>query len=128
MQVDRASRRGACRTVRKSAPVCRRFRSEALRTDEVDAFAGYSAEFDRCYFLPFDDFAQRRGVSLRLGPTQNNQAKGIHWAEQYEFGATLRSDGAIAQLGERVHGMHEVAGSSPAGSTESRRTRRLFSV
>ncbi len=95
---------------------------------EVDAFAAYSAEFDRCYFLPFDDFAQRRAVSLRLGPTRNSQAKGIHWAEQYEFGATLRSDGAIAQLGERVHGMHEVAGSSPAGSTESRRTRRLFCV
>ena len=26
--------------------------------------------------------------------------------------------GAIAQLGERLHGMQEVAGSSPAGSTE----------
>ena len=59
-----------------------------------------------------------RTVSLRLGPTQNNQEKGINWAEQYEFGATLGSRGAIAQLGERLLGMQKVAGSSPAGSTD----------
>jgi hypothetical protein len=93
---------------------------------EVDAFAGYSAELDRCYYLPFDRFPQARAVSLRLGPTQNNQQRGINWAEEYEFGATLGTLGAIAQLGERVHGMHEVAGSSPAGSTESRSRERLF--
>jgi hypothetical protein len=28
-----------------------------------------------------------------------------------------RVEGAIAQLGERLHGMQEVAGSIPAGST-----------
>ena len=104
------------------------FVQKRYERNEVDAFAAYSAELDRCYFLPFDNFTQRRGVSLRLGPTQNNQARGIHWAEQYEFGATLGTRGAIAQLGERLHGMQEVAGSSPAGSTESRPTRRLFAV
>src|SRR5207244_745815 len=31
-------------------------------------------------------------------------------------GYTTEAQGAIAQLGERLHGMQEVAGSSPAGS------------
>jgi PD-(D/E)XK endonuclease len=84
---------------------------------EIDAFTAYSLEFDKCYFLPFDWFPQSRAASLRLGPAMNNQQRGINWAEEYEFGATLGTLGAIAQLGERVHGMHEVAGSSPAGST-----------
>jgi prevent-host-death family protein len=47
----------------------------------------------------------------------NNQRACINWADDFSFDATLGSSGAIAQLGERVHGMHEVAGSSPAGST-----------
>ena len=33
-------------------------------------------------------------------------------------GATISPRGAIAQLGERLHGMQEVAGSIPAGSIE----------
>src|SRR5689334_22374199 len=35
------------------------------------------------------------------------------------------SDGAIAQLGERLHGMQEVVGSIPTSSTTSRRSHRL---
>src|SRR5512132_1285870 len=66
----------------------------------------------------------RSAVSLRerrsccgLAPTRNNQRLGIHWAEDFEFGATLgRDHGAIAQLGERRAGSAKVAGSSPAGS------------
>ncbi len=53
----------------------------------------------------------------RLEPAKNNQVRGIRWARDYEFRATLtRIAGPIAQLGERVAGSHEVAGSSPAGS------------
>jgi hypothetical protein len=85
---------------------------------EIDAFAAYCPDTDRCYFLPFELFTARTQVSLRLGPCKNNQLLGINWAEDYEFAATLGAPGAIAQLGERVHGMHEVAGSSPAGSTD----------
>ena len=48
---------------------------------------------------------------LRLSPPKNGQIAAIHFATQYEF------PGAIAQLGERLHGMQEVAGSSPASST-----------
>jgi hypothetical protein len=85
---------------------------------EIDAFAAYCPELDRCYYLAYERFAGRTQVDLRLTRCRNNQRLGINWAEDFEFGATLaRVPGAIAQLGERVHGMHEVAGSSPAGST-----------
>jgi hypothetical protein len=87
------------------------------RADEVDAFAAYCAELRTCYYLPFARFPGRRTIDLRLADCRNNQRAGINWAREYEFGATLPRLGAIAQLGERVHGMHEVAGSSPAGST-----------
>jgi PD-(D/E)XK endonuclease len=72
----------------------------------------------RCHYLPIDWIGGRRQILLRLAPTQNNQRLGIHWAEDFEFAATLPTyDGAIAQLGERRRGTPKVAGSSPAGST-----------
>jgi hypothetical protein len=101
---------------------CRRAR-EGLRrrlytATEIDAIAAYCPDNGRCYYLPVDWVAGRRQILLRLGPTHNNQRLGIHWAKDFEFAATLPTyDGAIAQLGERCHGMAEVAGSSPAGST-----------
>jgi PD-(D/E)XK endonuclease len=79
--------------------------------DEVDAVGVYCPDLDRCYLIPIADVAHRSGVHLRRGPARNNQATGLKWAQQYEFGA-------IAQLGERCHGMAEVGGSSPPGSTE----------
>jgi hypothetical protein len=84
---------------------------------EVDAFAAYCAELDRCYFLPYALFESRTQLLLRLAPTQNNQKLGINWASQYEFEARLGREGAVAQLGERCHGMAEVTGSIPVGST-----------
>src|SRR4051794_5608265 len=85
--------------------------------EEVDAFAAYSMELDRCYFLPFRVFVGRRNIQLRLAPSRNNQQAGINWAEDYEFGATLGGPGAVAQLGERLDGIQEVRGSIPLGST-----------
>ena len=118
----------------------RRNRSGLLRreynSDEVDAFAAYCPETDRCYFLPIERFHARREIRLRIAPARNNQRVGVTWADDFEFGATLGRDyGAIAQLGERMPGRHEVAGSSPAGSiTEptdgglSSEAGRLFAV
>ena len=83
---------------------------------EIDAFAAYCRELDRCYLVPFDLFAGRTQISLRLGPCRNNQNLGINWAKDFEFAATLGPRGAIAQLGERRRGTPKVAGSSPAGS------------
>ncbi len=72
--------------------------------EEVDAFAAYSLDTDRCYFLPFDRFTGQPSIQLRLTPTRNNQQIGINWAEAYEFDATLAQFGAVAQLGERRAG------------------------
>jgi PD-(D/E)XK nuclease superfamily protein len=85
---------------------------------EVDAFAAYSLDHDCCYFLPFEEFAGRRNIQLRLSPSRNNQRKGINWAEKYEFAATLGRPGAVAQLGERLAGSQKVRGSIPLGSTD----------
>ena len=80
---------------------------------EIDAVAAYSQELKRCYWLPIDVVEGMRAISLRLTPAANNQLTAINFAAEYEFGA-------IAQLGERLHGMQEVAGSSPASSTVAR--------
>ncbi len=75
-------------------------------------------ETDKCYYLPFHVFNGQPNIQLRLAPTRNNQRTGINWAEAYEFGATLRCPGAVAQLGERADGIREVRGSIPLGSTD----------
>ena len=116
-----------CKTVRREGEVvvvrCRSCRRTANGYDrrsysaaDVDLVAGYCAELDQSYLLPPEAFAGHSAVQLRLGPTRNNQRQRINWAEDFEFAATLRSLGAIAQLGERQHGMLEVTGSSPVGS------------
>ena len=84
---------------------------------EIDAFAAYCPQLDTCYFLPIELLDGRSHISLRLRPTRNNQRLGVHWADMYEFAATLGHVGAVAQLGERRHGMAEATGSSPVGST-----------
>ncbi len=56
-------------------------------------------------------FEDRYAVQLRLTPPRNNQRACINLADAYEFA------GAVAQLGERRHGMAEARGSSPLSST-----------
>jgi hypothetical protein len=85
--------------------------------EDIDAYAAYCRELDQCYLLPINEFPHQIAIQLRLNPTKNNQNLRINWARDYEFAATLGASGAIAQLGERVSGRDEVAGSSPAGST-----------
>jgi hypothetical protein len=92
-------------------------RRRLYTADEIDAFAAYCAELDRCFFLPFERLIGKALVQLRLVPSRNNQHRGINWADEYDFDATLPRHGAIAQLGERLDGIQKVAGSSPAGST-----------
>jgi antitoxin (DNA-binding transcriptional repressor) of toxin-antitoxin stability system len=79
--------------------------------DEIDAVAAYCDELRECFLLPIELAAGQEWLSLRVDAPRNGQRASIHFAADH----TLH--GAIAQLGERVHGMHEVAGSSPAGST-----------
>jgi hypothetical protein len=88
-------------------------RHRGYTAEEIDAIAAYCPDNGRCYYLPIDHLEGQRTFHLRLGPAANNQAHGVNWAVEYELGA-------IAQLGERVTGSHEVAGSSPASSIVGR--------
>jgi hypothetical protein len=100
---------------------CRRgpegLRSRKYGGDEIDAYAAYCADIDRCYFLRYEEFGGRRQIGLRLSGRKNNQNLGVNWASSYEFEATLGPFGAVAQLGERLAGSQKVTGSSPVGST-----------
>ncbi len=79
--------------------------------DEIDLLGVYCGDLDRCFLLPSSLIAGLGHLHLRLRPTRNGQVACITLADDFDF------DGAIAQLGERVTGSHEVAGSSPASST-----------
>jgi prevent-host-death family protein len=90
-------------------------RGEQVRTsytsEEIDYVAAYCHDLAACYLLPAELFANRSAVHLRLRRPRNNQRAAINWAQQYLL------SGAVAQLGERRHGMAEVRGSSPLSST-----------
>jgi hypothetical protein len=77
---------------------------------EVDGIGVCCLERDECYFVPIADAEGKSALRLRLDPAANNQQACVKMARDYPLGA-------IAQLGERVTGSHEVAGSSPASST-----------
>jgi prevent-host-death family protein len=87
-----------------------RLRRSAYTADEIDAVAAYCSELDSCFLVPMADIAGRQDLLLRVEPTRNNQVGGVNMASAYELGA-------VAQLGERRHGMAEVRGSSPLSST-----------
>jgi hypothetical protein len=80
-------------------------RRRVYTEEEIDAFAAYCPDLDRCYFLPIGSFAARTQVYLRLSPTRNNQRSLVNWARDFEFDAKLAEQiGAVAQLGERLPG------------------------
>jgi PD-(D/E)XK endonuclease len=53
--------------------------------EEIDAFAAYCMDVDRCFILPIARFSARTEVQLRLGPTRNNQKAGVNWADDYDL-------------------------------------------
>jgi hypothetical protein len=80
-------------------------RKRLYTAEEIDAYAAYCAELDRCFFLPFERFPGKGTIQLRLTPSRNNQRLRINWADEFDFTATLaQSQGAVAQLGERAAG------------------------
>ena len=79
--------------------------------EEIDLLGIYCADLNRCFLVPVELIAGRHQVYLRLTAARNNQRSCINLADDFDF------RGAIAQLEERLHGMEEVAGSSPASST-----------
>ena len=112
VQCKWAPRRGAIIFV--SIATCRYTPRGYVRStyglEEVDAVAVYCQELKRCFWLPIEAVAGKHAISLRLEPAANNQQAAVKYAADYELGA-------IAQLGERRHGMAEVVGSSPTSST-----------
>lgn len=78
--------------------------------DEIDAIGVYCDDLDSCYLVPMADAAGSDWLSLRIEPTKNGQRASLHWASEYLL------PGAVAQLAERVHGMHEAGGSNPPSS------------
>ena len=96
---------------------CRRSRRGYIRTTyaehEVDLFAIYAGELDRCFLVPVAQVAGKHELRLRLAPTRNGQISCITLADDFEF------EGAVAQLGERRSGTPKVTGSSPVSSTPS---------
>jgi hypothetical protein len=56
---------------------------------EIDAFAAFAPETGRCYFAEFSEVGARQALHLRIEPAKNNQSKGLRWARDFEFGATL---------------------------------------
>lgn len=58
---------------------------------EIDAYGLYCAELDRCFLLPFERFAGKRIVHLRLAPSRNNQTTKINLANEYDLSARLRA-------------------------------------
>lgn len=78
--------------------------------EEIDIIAAYCPDTGSCYAIPVCDFPNQTQVDLRLAPAENNQRAALHFASDYPLGA-------VAQLAERMHGMHEAGGSNPPSST-----------
>ena len=84
------------------------------RAEEIDLIAAYCHELDRSYLLPFEGkVGSQTTIRLRLSAPRNGQRASINYAADYEF------SGAVAQLGERRHGMAEARGSSPLSSIDN---------
>jgi prevent-host-death family protein len=82
--------------------------------NEIDLIAAHCHDLGRSYLLPFGGkVGSQRVIQLRLSPPQNGQRAAINYASDYDF------PGAVAQLGERWHGMPEARGSSPLSSIHS---------
>ena len=116
-----------------STRTCRHTPRGYVRTtysaDEVDLVAVYCAALKRCFLLPIEEVAESWGVHLRLTPARNNQKALIKMAEDYDLDKMIARLGAVAQLGERRHGMAEVRGSIPLSSTSQAAPQRgLFAA
>jgi PD-(D/E)XK endonuclease len=106
-----------CNSTRRTA---NGFKRRPYSAAEIDAIAVYCGELRRCFLLPIERVDGQPVIALRFAACRNNQKRGVNWADEFDFAATLgRTQGAIAQLGERLDGIQKVAGSSPAGSTHS---------
>ena len=74
-------------------------RSRLYTAEEIDAFAAYCPDVDRCYLVPIERVGDQRQLHLRLGDPRNGQRGGIVWARDFEFSTVdWRALGAVAQM------------------------------
>ena len=59
--------------------------STTYTADQIDAVGAYAPDTDRCYLIPVSEVEGRTVLSLRIGPTRNNQAQLVRWAKDYEM-------------------------------------------
>jgi hypothetical protein len=52
---------------------------------EIDAVAAYCPDNGCCYVVPGPLTLERAEIRLRLNRPRNNQARGVHWALDYEL-------------------------------------------
>jgi prevent-host-death family protein len=119
VQCKWAPRRGEvvvvnCRSCRRSADG---YVHRTYTSDEIDVFAAYCLELDRCFLLPVRVVPPAGNIYLRLAAARNAQRAAINWADAFSFEAKLGRSGAVAQLEERRDGIAEARGSNPLGST-----------
>jgi PD-(D/E)XK endonuclease len=72
------------------------YRRSTYDASEIDALAAYAPDTDRCYLIPAGEIENRRHMSLRLTPTRNNQASGLHWATDYELEHSLNRNWGVS--------------------------------
>ena len=116
-----------------AAGTCRHTPRGYIRTTytaaEIDALAVYCQPLKRSFLLPIDEVEGKSVIHLRLQPARNNQRALIKMADDYDLARIVDRPGAVAQLGERRHGMAEVRGSIPLSSTpQAAQPRGLFAV
>ena len=80
---------------------------------EIDLVAAHCPELNRSFLLNKELARESQGSSYGFRSPATARGRQYTLPPNHEF------SGAIAQLGERLHGMQEVAGSSPASSTPS---------
>jgi hypothetical protein len=56
---------------------------------EIDAIGAYAPDTDRCYLVPVNEVERLTVLSLRVGPTRNNQAQLVRWAKDYELETSI---------------------------------------
>jgi hypothetical protein len=65
------------------------YRKRSYTSEQVDLLAAYCPELDRCFLIPIDRVDGRPTVQLRIARAANNQGRGINWADDFDFAATL---------------------------------------
>ena len=72
---------------------------------EVDAIRAFCLDLRRCFLVPIEEAANRRGLHLRVEAARNSQSQRIRWASAYSFDAM-------------VHRLKESTSSVPPLATE----------